>query len=71
MNYDNLAYNVSQINKKVFEKKSDLEILADEIAYSLKEFNESYVETKEYAKKDAEIINQLSRAMLDILNEED
>lgn len=71
MEFDNLAYNISQMNKKVFEKKSDLDILADDIAYSLKEFNETYVENTKYSEKDAEIISQLSQVMLEILKEEE
>ena len=69
MKYDNYAHNLSNISKKAFQEKSDLDCIAEDIALSLREFNE-LIDSKSFDFSiEAGILSKLSNAMLDGLKD--
>lgn len=64
MNFNNVAVNLSLLSKTVFDKTNDLDLLADEVALSLMDFEQSLCKETQIARDDAKIISQLSTYIL-------
>lgn len=68
MNYNNVALNLSLLSKSVFDKSNDLDLLADEVALSLMDFEQSQYKETQLARDDANIISQLSTYIMKIID---